>query len=157
MALYRKGAGEGLLFIGGSLAHDANCCCSVCSNDVTVECCLRGESFPTGQCDCDLLGGYAVTEANPCECSSTTVSCCYEGNSLSLSDCDCATIGGISNPETCTPLTGECSACVAIEIASRVVPHYWPCDINAGTCATTPNICAPPVGDPTFQMCFAYA
>ena len=27
MALYRKGAGQGLLFIGGSLAHDANCCC----------------------------------------------------------------------------------------------------------------------------------
>lgn len=38
MALYRKGAGEGLLFIGGSLAHDADCCCNNGG-----ACCIIGE------------------------------------------------------------------------------------------------------------------
>lgn len=157
MALYRKGAGEGLLFIGGSLAHDADCCCSVCSDDITIECCLGGESIATGQCECELFGGYPVTEANPCECVETTVSCCYEGNSISLSACDCAIIGGTANPASCIPLVTEgCDVCISIEIGKQVTPIYWPCVQNNGTCATTPNICAPPAWDPNYQMCFGY-
>lgn len=37
MALYRKGIGQGLLFIGGSLAHNANCCCESSGICCTIE------------------------------------------------------------------------------------------------------------------------
>lgn len=157
MALYRKGVGEPILYIGGAaLAHDANCCCSVCSNDVTVDCCLKGVSFLTGECDCDAAGGYVITPNNPCVCSSTTVSCCYEGNSLSLSQCDCDIIGGVSNPPTCVPpdpQTGGCFVCETIEIEYRTTPIYGGCLISSGNCSTIPNICAPPPGAPQ-SMCF---
>lgn len=158
MALYRKGAGEGLLFIGGSLAHDANCCCSVCSNDVTVDCCLKGVSFLTGECDCKTAGGYVITLTKPCVCSSTTVSCCYEGNSLSLSQCDCDIIGGVSNPPTCVPSdpqTGGCFVCETITIEYRTTPVYVACLVNPGTCGSSPNICAPQPGqqNPCFYDC----
>ena len=67
MALYKKGAGEGLLFIGGSLAHDANCCCSVCSDAVTILCCLRGQSYPMGECECIEAGGSVVAAGSNCD------------------------------------------------------------------------------------------
>lgn len=159
MALYRKGAGEGLLFIDGSLAHDANCCCSVCSDAVTIECCLAGESVATGQCECELLGGYPVTEANPCVCSSTTVSCCYEGNSISLSACDCAIIGGVANPASCIPLVTEgCNVCVSIEIKKRTIPVFYSCVVrgdNTGCGGARPACSKPPGYE--FGMCYDYA
>lgn len=168
MALYRKGAGQGLLFIGGSLAHDANCCCSACSDAVTVLCCLRGQSYPMGECECEEAGGFVVAEGSNCDgsggdddggngsCSSTMVDCCFNGEFLSLTACDCALIGGVANPATCPPIVeeGGCLISREIRIRSRTAPYRWGClSNNTGNCGgATPN-CAKPDGYPG-TMCF---
>ena len=127
-----------------SLMHAAGCCCSACSDAVTINCCIKGDSVPAGECECDLLGGYKITAQTPCECSATIVSCCYEGNTLSLSDCDCKIIGGTSNPPTCDPNPFSsigCDVCTQITIKSRpAIPQFFGClrnsNTNAGPCVS---------------------
>lgn len=157
MALYKKGAGQGLLYIGGAaLAHDADCCCSVCNNATTVNCCLGGVSYPVGECDCINNGGYVITTTTPCVCSSTVVSCCVEGSLVSsLTDCECLSIGGVSNPASCTPIANGCWVRISITIRKRTYPTRWQqCSFGVfgGYCGI-PNACVPTVS-PYTELCW---
>lgn len=168
MALYRKGAGEPILYIGGAaLAHNSNCCCSACSDAVTILCCLRGQSYSMGECECEKAGGFVVAEGSNCDgsggdgdggngsCSSTMVDCCYYGESLSLTACDCAIIGGVANPGTCTPIVvdGGCLMTREIRIRSRTAPYQWPClsRMDGTGCGGARPTCSSPDGS---SMCF---
>ena len=128
MALYRKGAGQGLLFIGGSLAHDADCCCSACNDAIVIDCCVRGSSFPADECECESLGGHEITAETPCEeCTDTIISCCKDGNILEITSCDCQIIGGVINPASCNETVGDCPVCTNISIYKILHPVIINC------------------------------
>jgi hypothetical protein len=105
MALYKKGAGQGLLYIGGAaLAHDANCCCATCDSTTAQACCTLGSDgiapeclSPKTQCECDALGGTTLT-------SCATVNCCM-GTDICFptSNCQCLRNGGrvVTNCSSC--------------------------------------------------------